>query len=248
MNKKQANTCIWMEAGVLEYQLCPLHYNCDQCEIHQRLTHPRKVAEGKSPEHSLVSMSLPANTDTVFEAGYQYLPGYLWVRRISKGRIRMGLNPYLWQILPMLEKTLIARETREIHSGACLCWLHFAGGMICVRSPIAGVVCNRNTDLDGDVLNPLNLHFSSGYDNWLVDLELLEGDLERYDWLTRQQLLDQVSYHTRYLKRVAARPALNKALRADQPQQNRLLKKLITPKPIFMRLMKNLTDRLAFAC
>jgi len=238
-----------MEAGVLEYQLCPLHYNCDNCEIHRKLTaHLSSAEEHPDKPAAYIPLGIPDDPQGSFEAGYQYLPCYLWLKHIAKDRVQVGLHPFMWQFLPPLEKTLLAREGRHIQPGACMFWLHFQGGMICCRSPIEGAVLARNEGLDGAILNPLALQYGSAYENWLLTLQTADLDPERLQVMSRIETLERVQRHRRLLVRLARSPEYNRAISEIADPHGSVLKKLITPKLQFAKLLKKLTDQVAFVC
>ena len=47
-----AKSCIWMTAGVISYKLCPLNFNCEECEFDAAMQRQKYRSEGpeeKSP-------------------------------------------------------------------------------------------------------------------------------------------------------------------------------------------------------
>ena len=67
-----AKQCIWVDAGVISYRLCPLNYECERCSLHQALIDgpalvpPRVSTSPKSEEN------VPQRTE--FEEFFKKLP------------------------------------------------------------------------------------------------------------------------------------------------------------------------------
>ena len=127
-------------------------------------------------------------------------------------------------------------------------WFHFSGATLCYRSPLEGIVLERNPNLDGDVMTPLSLHYSSSYSNWMLNLQLSENGLDGLATMTRNQLLKRCDQHGRLLKRLSRSPAFNRSLELVDGPPKRVLNKLITSRVDFSRLLKKYTDQLAFVC
>lgn len=241
---KSVNTCIWMEAGVLEFQLCPLHYNCDQCEIHQRLIHGA-AGDDEQTRRDLQAVRIP-NDIKVHQPGIQCLPGYVWLQRTSRKTVKLGLNPFLWHLFPLVEKILLARESRDVEKNACLSWLHFHGGMICIRSPLSGTIIRRNTDIDGEINNPQSLRYNGGFSTWLVELETHPEELGKLTILSCESVETNYVRDLHLLEEWSRDPVHNRGLGSES--EPRRLNNLLLPRNEFGDMLKKFTLQLAFVC
>jgi glycine cleavage system H lipoate-binding protein len=163
--------CVWMSAGVVSYQLCDRKLECEQCPLdialRQRFVNemgmvPRKRSDagepGKHEKHS----------------GMLYGRKHVWLRKIDKQSVRVGLEPGLASVL-LSPKTIVLPAIGEqvVHDKVCA-WVVMEGGTLPVVSPVSGRVCSTNAEL---AENPHAVCMSPLTQGWLFDLAV-EGNIE----------------------------------------------------------------------
>ena len=77
--------CIWMTAGVIDYKLCGLEYDCENCPFDRAI---RGSFSHRAEEMPEFSSEIGFNLDgTLF-----YHPRHIWLRVEEEGRVRVGLD------------------------------------------------------------------------------------------------------------------------------------------------------------
>lgn len=166
--------CIWMEAGVLDYQLCPLKHNCDVCDFHQEMI--RGDRTHASPEEIKLLTKPPDPSLSQFLPGLQYLEGHLWYKRVGECRVRVGIDSMVWQLVTSVQKVVFPQPGGQVKREECFCWFLLAGGMVYLKTPYSGKIVNINPQFQTDDLRASQLYLTPEKELWLVELEIAEGD------------------------------------------------------------------------
>lgn len=137
-------SCVWMQAGVVDYKLCDRNYDCDHCPFDEAL-HTRSNQQ-----------PLPANRDhsesTVVqgcrvEPDLFYHPDHSWARIEEDGMVRAGLDDFGQRILGRAYSvSLPALGTRVQPESGCLRLTH-QSGFSALAAPAAGHVREINSKL-----------------------------------------------------------------------------------------------------
>ncbi|MBT3229484.1 MAG: hypothetical protein HOD43_04960 [Candidatus Marinimicrobia bacterium] len=180
--------CIWMEAGAVEYQLCPLKKNCDLCDFHKEMirgyrTHCPQSASAK------LSLRYPDNSVIQFQPGLQYLKGHFWYRRIAAGRIRLGIDSFLWQLFSSVQKVITPKNRSILIKDQCFSWLLLEGGIIYLRTPIPGKIIEINPIFQTGEIEDTHLYLAAENELWIMELE--EDEPLTSDSLSRDQYFAQ---------------------------------------------------------
>ncbi len=179
--------CIWMEAGSVEYQLCPLKKNCDLCDFHKEMirgcrTHSSQVKTGA------VSLRAPHQSTIQFTPGLQYLHGHFWYKRVGNGRIRLGIDSFLWQLFAAIQKVVTPENKTILAENQCLCWLVLDGGIIYLKSPIRGKTVQSNPLFHNRPIEDTHLYLTPEPELWLVEMEVTDDvkldNLRKEEYLT----------------------------------------------------------------
>ena len=83
------NRCIWMDAEVIDYHICQLEYNCDACELHQRITNPKQSTIDKT---SIITINIEDPQTDSFQPGVQYYQNHIWIKHISMNQVHVGVD------------------------------------------------------------------------------------------------------------------------------------------------------------
>ncbi|MCF7808752.1 MAG: hypothetical protein K9M49_03545 [Candidatus Marinimicrobia bacterium] len=167
--------CIWMEAGVVEYQLCPLKKNCDVCDFHEEMIRGCRFQERS--EGRILLTRKPDATLSQFQPGLQYLNGHFWYKRVGDKRIRIGIDNFLWQLFTSVHKVVFPQNGGQIVANQCFCWMLLSGGMIYVKTPFSGKIQNINPRFMGENLFASQLYLEPDNELWLLELETFDEKL-----------------------------------------------------------------------
>jgi glycine cleavage system H lipoate-binding protein len=197
--------CIWMDAEAVPYQLCPLNQNCDSCDFHKEMM---AGCQGHFSRRNTALMTLrePDEVLIQFHPGLQYIPGHFWYKRTGAGKIQVGLDAFIWQILSTANQVLAPASNTYLAQNQCFSWLLINGGIVYLKTPFEGTVMETNPAFhSGAPLNP-SLFLSPEPDLWLMELETSEEMIKSYDVYTKQGFIDQVSQDQTRLRQLSETP------------------------------------------
>ena len=199
--------CIWMDAKAVEYQLCPLKGNCDACEFHQKMvlgcqSHSTRVGS------ALMNIRDPDEALIEFHPGLQYLPGHFWYRRTGMGKIRIGVDGFIWQLFPSTTQVLLPSVETEVLENQCFSWLLIEGAIIYVKAPFKGRVTATNPLFTKTAaLNP-QLFLSPNSDLWFIEIACEDSIIKALDSLTHKDFYKITQADQSLLKRMTATQAM----------------------------------------
>ena len=162
--------CVWMEAGVLAYQLCERQYECESCPLDAALRahFNRGVPAEKAAEH-------PAQERAALAEDRRYSRGHCWVRRVeSTGadetpRWRVGLEPGLAAALLRTRSVVLPAVGESLRRGQMHLWVVVDGGTFGVVAPLDGTVRASNVRL---AERPSLVGSAPMDDGWLYEVEV----------------------------------------------------------------------------
>ncbi len=184
--------CIWMEAGAVDYQLCPLNLNCEQCDFYLKMSRGCQQPGELTDSRNFISFQKPKIENIHFKAGYQYLPGHFWFKHISKNQLLVGMDDILWKLVCPPEGIILSDPGTHILRGSCFAWIIIPHGIIYLKTPLEGRVLRHNPILDKQELKLDELRTIPVEDKWFLALEVAENDLQSIEALTKQEYTDMV--------------------------------------------------------
>lgn len=161
---QSAQTCVWMDAGVVAFRLCDRGYACEQCLFDAAMRRdPRAgMADGaESPRGTPALWAFPANR--------LYTDGHLWVQTIRDGRVRTGIDAYAARLLHPVRQLRQVRPQGTLERGHPWCVLRVDGGQVPLGLPIGGRLCRWNSGLDQTPALLTTEPYGSG---WLAEIAL----------------------------------------------------------------------------
>lgn len=184
--------CIWMEAGAVEYQLCPLNLNCEKCDFYAQMTQGCHQASSTADDQKYITFQKPKIEDVSFQPGYQYLPGHFWFKHTSKNRMLMGMDDLLWKMMCPPKGIILTDPGTHIQRGSCFAWVVIPNAIVYLKMPLEGLVLNHNPQLDENGLSLNELRNMPVEEKWFLALEVNETDLQSVDSLTKQEYTNHV--------------------------------------------------------
>lgn len=138
-------SCLWMQAGVVDYKLCDRAYDCEHCPFDEAFhTHSAKT---------FIRASQTATTQTVSIQGCEvaqstfYHRGHTWARIEAGGVVRVGLDDFGQRMLGRAYAVALPAANSNVKRGSA-CW-HFThqSGVTVVSAPVSGRVKKVNSSL-----------------------------------------------------------------------------------------------------
>ncbi len=199
MEKQSVEKCIWMEAGVLEYQLCQMHFDCDNCEVQRSIQNPVPTGPAKPDQAAkLVPIILKPPPENAFLPGLQYYSNHLWINRVGKDLVVLGLDDFFLNLWGSKIRIIFQNIDTLVAANTSVAWLITEAGIINLKLPFTGLVLAGNPSLGPDGLVDPDLHIEQPLKmRWLLKIKTTGDDLVRDQWLTREQYIQQLFEDTR---------------------------------------------------
>ncbi|MBT4033422.1 MAG: hypothetical protein HOB84_01645 [Candidatus Marinimicrobia bacterium] len=233
----ETHKCIWMDAESVDYQLCPLNQNCDLCDFHKQMM--RGCRPGKTAESTTIDIRKPEATVIQFTPGLQFLNRHFWIKRTGKGKVHLGIDAFLFQILSSVQKIITPKNNSLLVQRQCFAWLQLEDEIIYLRTPIPGRIIHTNPLFDSKQMQDTQLYLSPEEDLWLLELELDEGSLE-IEFLCKDDYMNQA-------KKDIGR--FDKLLEpAKEATPHTLIRRSQLDKKAFSKYLLDVSDNLAYVC
>ncbi len=193
--------CIWMEAGVVDYQLCQLNYNCDVCDFHSRITKPDEKSKSEYPKRSrTVAININSPEADSFRAGIQYYPNHIWIKHIGRQLVIMGLDDLFFTFWDDISQIITKDVNSVLEVNSSFAWLIVPGGLVNLLIPFAGKVVEINPLLT--VTTQFNLKEFQELppdQRWMLKIIPENSEFKRSEWLTKQQYIKQLIDDTKLI-------------------------------------------------
>lgn len=173
----KSQRCIWMDAKAIEYQLCPLKQNCDACDFYQEMLGGHR-SHPAGANTALINLRDPESTLAQFHPGLQYIPGHFWYKRTGAGRIRLGIDAFLWQIFSSARKVLMPAMDTDFAIDQCFSWLLVEGGLVYLKTPFRGRVSGINEIFSERSKVNTPYFLLPEPELWFIELQLFEEDFQ----------------------------------------------------------------------
>lgn len=159
--------CIWMTAGVVNYKLCEMQFQCEHCDFH-------KVMCGIMPlEAESIAVSEPCGCNRIDDqldenepvvplihqylrslfANYRiyldryYFANHFWGRPVGNGQIEIGISPLSFKILAPVDQVIPPQTGQMYRNHQLIALLIRKGRTIPLYTPFEGVVTAVNPAL-----------------------------------------------------------------------------------------------------
>jgi glycine cleavage system H lipoate-binding protein len=234
----ESQKCIWMEAGSIEYQLCPLKQNCDLCDFHKEMIRGYRRSAQMADVKTL-NLLTPESSLVQFTPGLQFIHRHFWIKRTGKGKMRLGIDAFLWQFFSSVEKIITPKNYTPLFENQCFSWLQLVDDIIFLRSPLAGQILQSNPLFSSAQIQDSHLYMSPEEELWLVELAVDEGSLGLV-YLRRDEYLKLIDEDIKRFMRIIE----NETKLPPQPGGRRSQ----VSKKAFSKYLMDISDSLAYAC
>jgi len=134
--------CVWMNAGLLAYQICDHPSDCDSCPLDGAMRRhfarsDRAVEQGGPVYGSGRAESL--------RDGFGYHANHCWQREIGGTTVRVGLEPALASALLVPKSVVLPSAGQHIKAGQPCVWIIMEDGTFPVSAIADGEVTAQNS-------------------------------------------------------------------------------------------------------
>jgi glycine cleavage system H lipoate-binding protein len=158
--KSNGLKCVWMSAGLINYKLCDLNYDCEHCEFHhamQGIDHPRTIHHPEPFDRIISPMSDSTNQmvssclNKLMEGckihlDRLYYSSHFWLKCEDADHIQIGIDNLSLKILYPLDRCILPQPGEHIQKGQLMGWLVRKEKMIPLYSPVKGEITEVNPD------------------------------------------------------------------------------------------------------
>ncbi len=236
--RMESQKCIWMDAESVEYQLCPLNQNCDQCDFNKEMM-KRSHRSGHQTKSTFLQVRNPESSVIQFTPGLQFINRHFWIKRTGKGKVHLGMDAFMWQIFSSVQKILTPKLGTPLLQKQCFAWLQLEDDIIYLRTPVPGTILQVNPMFNATHIQDTHVYLSPEEDLWFVELALEESPLE-LEYLRKDEYLklSQEDIH-RFEKLLEKR---------DDETSQALVRRSKLSKRAFSEYLREVSDSLAYIC
>jgi glycine cleavage system H protein len=168
--------CIWMDAGVVDYKLCTLHFKCDECPFDAQLRADHRMAAATNVESSGAAAGRYAMTLQKYLRSVEseplpddrlYASNHTWVKEDGNGSYVLGVDHFISTLLAGAHSVAFSVPPMHIQAAEPYAWIVANGETLAVRSPIAGTIVENNPELSG---RASVLHSDPYAQGWIVKI------------------------------------------------------------------------------
>lgn len=156
-------TCVWMDAGLMNYKLCDRNFDCEHCPFDAALHGLPPAIAAAHIERASANRCL-----VEFPEDRRYDAGHTWLLVCRKdGCIRIGVDGFVASLLPEPQRVLPEAGPGRVRRGQPLCAIEMACGRLELQSPVSGAVARWNVTLRDDPRWLIQSPYELG---WIVEL------------------------------------------------------------------------------
>lgn len=175
-----------MSAGLVNYKLCDLNFNCEHCEFHHAMQGTEHSSATQPLENSdIVTFSNNENTNQMVNACLNkllegckihldrfYHSSHFWLKPEDSDQVQMGIDNLSLKILYPLDRCILPQTGELIQYGQLMGWLVRGEIMIPLYAPVRGEIAAVNPSY------PLNVNVAAhpSWDNTFL-LKIKSKDL-----------------------------------------------------------------------
>lgn len=142
--------CIWMSSGIVDYRLCDLQFDCDNCEFDLAMKSRQPHKPRAAGSLGAYFANLRDKVENVHNSEIvTVLNNNLTLRRIYKNSYMLGLSSYVWLLLG--QEVTCTLEKGYLRKGDNAFTLKGEWGMVSVASPFDAYLVSSFVNQSGQV-------------------------------------------------------------------------------------------------
>ncbi|MCX8010094.1 MAG: hypothetical protein N3A61_02985, partial [Ignavibacteria bacterium] len=173
--------CIWMESGFIEYKLCDLNFDCENCPLDKAIKEKGRFYKSVLSEQDILNKENLSSTyskekvklNLTLPVDYFLSPNHIWMKRTDQRKLKLGLDEFAQKFVKHYSHPQLPSTESFISVNKPFIWFVGTYGVISFSSPVNGEVQTINFDVKQ---NPYKFFNGNPFENWLVEVEL-DSDL-----------------------------------------------------------------------
>jgi glycine cleavage system H protein len=178
------NRCVWMTAGVLQYQLCDREFKCEECPLDAAL---RRQVRSPATVGGSARTHVAAPLVPRLREGLLYSSNHCWVLKVAPRSFRVGIEPDFAAAIGRPRAIVLPSQGQPVRPGQVCSWIVTPGGTLTLEAPIGGSVEAANGLLRE---SPHLLHQDPFDEGWLYEVAADENELEKAGLLAPDRIAD----------------------------------------------------------
>jgi glycine cleavage system H protein len=161
--------CVWMDAGIADYKLCPLEFKCEECEfdaqIRKRKDTPRWNEKKQPTSQRPTSVDSSTSADdactqtlqrvlveidqTPLPSDRMYSTTHAWAKSSDDagGLFLVGIDHFMGVMLASAHSVACSMPGTHVKAGEPYAWIVANGETLALHAPMAGTVSSTNHTL-----------------------------------------------------------------------------------------------------
>lgn len=202
----EENRCVWMTAGVIQYQLCDREFKCEECPLDSAI---RRQVRPSAPDFDAVQPRLSAAQEPALREDRRYSRNHCWVLNAPPRLLRVGIEPGFARVIGRPKAVVLPSLGQAVQAGQTCAWIVTTGGTLPLETPVGGSIRTANALLTE---SPHLLHQHTFDEGWLYEVAVEEDGLEEAGLISPDRIADKYAAdESRFLA------ALNGMLRGHKP-------------------------------
>lgn len=178
--------CIWMDAGIVDYQLCTSGFRCEGCTVDRQMRrhHQRPAQQGRGASDasgaptavysSQSAQELCASTlesvvgsikQRAFPEDRRYASNHTWAKKQRDGSVLIGVDHFIGSLLTGVHAVACSMPETQIRAMQPCAWIVSGGATLSVSSPVSGTLLETNTSL---AAASMKLHADPYGEGWIA--------------------------------------------------------------------------------
>jgi glycine cleavage system H lipoate-binding protein len=152
--------CIWMTAGVINYKLCDMDFQCEKCEFNkvmQRMLPAREMATpmpapvrpgNQTVNHLMDNYLYHMFSDCKISLDRYHHSSHFWFKIESPQRVQVGIDKLFIKMLEPVERIIVPEIKEKFRPGQLIAWIVRQGKTLPLYSPVEGKIIEVNPLLE----------------------------------------------------------------------------------------------------
>jgi glycine cleavage system H protein len=198
--------CVWMTAGIIQYQLCDREFKCEECPLDSAI---RRQVRPPAPEFDASPPRLPEAKGSALKEDRRYSRNHCWVLNATVHLLRVGIEPGFARVIGRPKAIVLPSLGQAVQAGQTCAWIVTTGGTLPLETPVGGTIRTANALLTDSPHLPHQHPWDQG---WLYEVAVEGNGLEESGLISPDRIFDKYAAdESRFLA------ALNSMLRGPKP-------------------------------
>ncbi len=150
---KGEKTCVWMDAGLVNFKLCDLDFQCDKCPFNRAMeaSYGSKALNGGETApvlHERFESAVPSGLWRFRLDTSLYMNAFhTWIRPMGMRNVRIGLDDFVVSMLGGVDRVVLPNVGKQVKRGSPVAEVLQGKRVFSVLAPVTGKVTGVNRRL-----------------------------------------------------------------------------------------------------